>query len=528
MNRDREERSSRPVAAPSLSPTGPGQPLDNKTRGKFETQLHAPLGHVRIHRGEESSLAAGAVSADAFTIGPDIVFGRGKYSPETADGGGLLAHELAHVVQQNRPLRQTNYGARLGPADAEEEARNVSSSLRRSDRSPFAGRDGTRPSRPRGGHIIQRAIRPEDVASEMVGRSFTLTTPVIVAALGTLPVGTVVTVITWSNSSQSITASSPLGPAVIPKTSIIPTATAVSGVDPYSAAVPGQATAVARNEAQLSTWMAGRAAFKTREAVARFEAERARLEVLLARRRAALNRKLIQETMFNRFDAIIKAEVDAANAAHGLRGTAALDPNLLKSMLFQESQLGTSGTHLEVPPSHPTKTRFNVGQVIDSSGMALLTVIEREHPTIAATHGLATLRSDLAAAQTERRTLRAKASRTAPEVTRLAELDVLAQQSWETFIWRYKRPGSPTGFADAVSELFAGPTPRNEDYQFWIHMAVLWLFEKRGRGRTWPEAIRAYNGGGARASNYRDAVTGRASGARAAARSSQPFVPGNI
>ena len=115
MNRDREERSSRPVAAPSLSPTGPGQPLDNKTRGKFETQLHAPLGHARIHRGEESSLAAGAVSADAFTIGPDIVFGRGKYSPETADGGGLLAHELAHVVQRIDHFGNATMGHDWGP-----------------------------------------------------------------------------------------------------------------------------------------------------------------------------------------------------------------------------------------------------------------------------------------------------------------------------------------------------------------------------------------------------------------------------
>jgi len=53
--------------------------------------------------------------------------------------------------------------------------------------------------------------------------------------------------------------------------------------------------------------------------------------------------------MFNRFDQTIKSEVDSANTAHGLTGRDALDPNLVKAQLFEESQLGTSGTHLELP-----------------------------------------------------------------------------------------------------------------------------------------------------------------------------------
>jgi hypothetical protein len=52
---------------------------------------------------------AHALRARAFTIGADIVFGRGEYAPESEAGRWLIAHELSHVVQQrdrNPPLLQ--------------------------------------------------------------------------------------------------------------------------------------------------------------------------------------------------------------------------------------------------------------------------------------------------------------------------------------------------------------------------------------------------------------------------------------
>jgi hypothetical protein len=118
---------------------------------------------------------------------------------------------------------------------------------------------------------------------------------------------------------------------------------------PYSSGVPAQSASVTSTEAKLSAWNAKAHLYRSAAARAEFDAERARLEGLLITRWRVLNRRLVQETIFNRFDATIKSEVDAANAAHGLFGKGALDPNLLKSMLFQESQLGTSGRHLEVP-----------------------------------------------------------------------------------------------------------------------------------------------------------------------------------
>ncbi len=40
------------------------------------------------------------MSARAFATGTDVYFAKGEYSPGSADGDRLIAHELAHVVQQ--------------------------------------------------------------------------------------------------------------------------------------------------------------------------------------------------------------------------------------------------------------------------------------------------------------------------------------------------------------------------------------------------------------------------------------------
>jgi hypothetical protein len=56
---------------------------------------------VRVHTGGQAAAAARSVNADAFTLGDHIVFGNGQYTPETATGRQLIAHELTHVVQQN-------------------------------------------------------------------------------------------------------------------------------------------------------------------------------------------------------------------------------------------------------------------------------------------------------------------------------------------------------------------------------------------------------------------------------------------
>lgn len=74
-----------------------GEPLDTATRTAMETRFGADFSGVRIHTDGRS---AHGMDALAYTVGNDVVFAPGRYSPKTAMGRQLLAHELAHVVQQ--------------------------------------------------------------------------------------------------------------------------------------------------------------------------------------------------------------------------------------------------------------------------------------------------------------------------------------------------------------------------------------------------------------------------------------------
>lgn len=78
----------------------PGEPLDAKTRGLMEPRFAHDFGHVRVHTDARAAQSARAVNALAYTAGRDIVFGQSRYSPATRAGRQLMAHELAHTVQQ--------------------------------------------------------------------------------------------------------------------------------------------------------------------------------------------------------------------------------------------------------------------------------------------------------------------------------------------------------------------------------------------------------------------------------------------
>lgn len=78
----------------------PGQSLDGATRGFMESRFGHDFSRVRIHTNMQSAGSADAVNALAYTVGNDIVFAARQYAPATASGRELLAHELAHVVQQ--------------------------------------------------------------------------------------------------------------------------------------------------------------------------------------------------------------------------------------------------------------------------------------------------------------------------------------------------------------------------------------------------------------------------------------------
>ena len=79
---------------------GEGQPLPRSERDFFESRFGQDLGRVRLHTDERAARMAGAMNAQAFTLGHDVAFGSGQYKPETSNGKKLLAHELTHVIQQ--------------------------------------------------------------------------------------------------------------------------------------------------------------------------------------------------------------------------------------------------------------------------------------------------------------------------------------------------------------------------------------------------------------------------------------------
>lgn len=80
--------------------SGGGAPLPEPSRAFFESRFGHDFAAVRIHADDRSASLARSVDARAFTVGRDIVFGAGEYSPHTGEGARLLAHELTHVAQQ--------------------------------------------------------------------------------------------------------------------------------------------------------------------------------------------------------------------------------------------------------------------------------------------------------------------------------------------------------------------------------------------------------------------------------------------
>ena len=95
-----------------------GRPLAEPVRSEMERRLGADFADVRVHTGTAAHAAARAVQARAFTCGAHVIFGHGGYDGASAAGRAVLAHELAHVLQQRRgPVAGTTAGDRLALSD---------------------------------------------------------------------------------------------------------------------------------------------------------------------------------------------------------------------------------------------------------------------------------------------------------------------------------------------------------------------------------------------------------------------------
>jgi Domain of unknown function (DUF4157) len=99
-----------PPAAPGIVNevlSSSGQPLDAATRDLIGSRFGYDFSRVRIHTDARAAESARSVSALAYTVGTHLVFGPGQYQPATAAGLRLLAHELAHTIQQGAAPRLT-------------------------------------------------------------------------------------------------------------------------------------------------------------------------------------------------------------------------------------------------------------------------------------------------------------------------------------------------------------------------------------------------------------------------------------
>jgi hypothetical protein len=99
------------------STRGSGASLDGATRGRMEGSL-GDLSDVTVHTDDTADSLNRSVSARAFATGTDVYFAKGEYNPGSSDGDTLIAHELAHVVQQrgapaSGPLTVSNPGDAL-------------------------------------------------------------------------------------------------------------------------------------------------------------------------------------------------------------------------------------------------------------------------------------------------------------------------------------------------------------------------------------------------------------------------------
>ena len=96
----RYEQQRAPAAVDQVL-RGAGHPLDLATRARMEAGFGRDFSNVRIFHDDAAASSARAVLANAYTVGNKIVFNSGRYAPASERGQRLLAHELAHVVQQD-------------------------------------------------------------------------------------------------------------------------------------------------------------------------------------------------------------------------------------------------------------------------------------------------------------------------------------------------------------------------------------------------------------------------------------------
>ena len=264
--------------------------------------------------------------------------------------------------------------------------------------------------------LIQRVVHPLDVGSELVGRKLSFTSPFKVGGVE-LAAGTLVTIESWTNGSATVRVKPDGGGAAgdVPKKLLRHAEAAVAGITQYGVGLGKVVRDYERGEKKIADEKARKGGPDATELT--------ELEGLQKKRQALLDERLIQETMFNRFDASIKKWVDHYGAKLGFTGKQALDPEIVKSMLFEETQMGTEGQHLDEPASNAIRTRFNIGQgPIDSGAITMIHILREEDPALFALYKLDGAEKAMSDAQDELVRLKKLRSPNATEQARIDQL----------------------------------------------------------------------------------------------------------
>lgn len=108
---------------------GTGRALDGNLRSRMEPAFGVDFSNVRVHTDSRAAELSSQLKARAFTIGSDVAFGASQYRPGTLRGDALIAHELAHVVQQGSGGTASTRGSQDASSQEEFEADADSAAL---------------------------------------------------------------------------------------------------------------------------------------------------------------------------------------------------------------------------------------------------------------------------------------------------------------------------------------------------------------------------------------------------------------
>ncbi|WP_147443207.1 hypothetical protein [Corallococcus sp. AB011P] len=354
-------------------------------------------------------------------------------------------------------------------------------------------------------------ITVDDVAVEMKGLKFKLHT-----AWAKLPLGTIVEVVDWPPTAPNVSVSDKRsfnkGTIAVPKYILTPATTTVPEIQQYIVGLQEQQAQVEKRQKQvneqklaLDSWHKDESKYAKNhnyweKQLQPLQQELRRREGALSNTEYTLSQMLVQETMYNRFDQEISTWIKHYESK--IKPDKNLNPNIVKSMIFRESRMGTFGPNLELPPyiwnggkTHPVKSRFNIMQSVDSSAEQQLIMINEMAPTIYSNYRLSEIEKE-----------NRKNGKTQPELYAWNR-GAIFKAMQEFFTYR-----------DTTNRNFMGTPGKDlhEDYAFWIRAGTRWLFHKYmslNTGiRTWPEAVRAFNGDGPTARAYKQDVMGRVGG----------------